>query len=898
MNTSENAEVPSATNNTVDNSQLSADSILTIGASHSSLSMIGQNTTFSHDASSVKTRSRESSIHSNQNHTAMASSPTTSYQGDSSLMHYDSFSIRNAVGHMKRRGFFTGSSDHHVHNSHGHSMTRQQRLNQDSIETIDWMKEEYREAKRKQNLFRKQSMNEQYARMHGFGASWLMFINRKLFYLKMAFYSAQGWILSFLIGVAAGVFAGMIDIGAEWMGSLREGLCWKFPWLSQKRCCVGTTEAICDSWLSWTDFMIPHATQTQQNLLAYAIYISSAAVMAGVSAWFVKRFARYAAGSGIPEAKTILGGAVIRGCFGIWTLIIKAIGLILSVGSGLSLGKEGPLVHVVCCCGNVFSRIFSKYHRNEAKKREILGAACAAGVAVAFGAPVGGVLFALEEACTYFPPKTLYRSFFASVIAALFLQLMNPHKTGKIVMFSMSYHTMWHWFELIPFMALAIIGGVLGALFNRANITVAKIRFRTFVKRLPIFEAVIVASLTAVLRFWNPFTRGSTNDLLAGLFNNSCDGEWSVDPLFRKACNLENYTVMIELILSGIIFFVLTIFTFGLRLPSGLFIPTLAMGACFGHVLGTLMKYLQETFPSHWFFSECQIGGETRACVLPGIYALTGAAACLSGVTRVTVSIVVIMFELTGGLEYIVPLMLTVVVSKWVGDAFEKESIYEMYIHEQGYPFIDNKVDLEPIEITKQIMTPMEHIEAVFTENFHVSDVRNMLSRSKVNGFPVLQRNNLIIGYITRASLTRALEKNKHQINVSTKIVFSKRQIRKAGGQPDASMTAYINRLNLSNYLETSPIQVSEYTTVSSVYNIFKALGIRYVLVTRNGELAGIVTKKDVVNFVSHGTHAMPFIPQMIDPNDDPTDLMDDDDVDDDESHHFGSVPTDEDGIA
>ena len=67
------------------------------------------------------------------------------------------------------------------------------------------------------------------------------------------------------------------------------------------------------------------------------------------------------------------------------------------MSSGLSLGKEGPLVHVACCIGNIAPRLFdSKYKRNEAKKREILSAASASGVSVAFGAPIGGVLFALE----------------------------------------------------------------------------------------------------------------------------------------------------------------------------------------------------------------------------------------------------------------------------------------------------------------------------------------------------------------------------------------------------------------------------------------------------------------------------------------------------------------------
>lgn len=130
------------------------------------------------------------------------------------------------------------------------------------------------------------------------------------------------------------------------------------------------------------------------------------------------------------QIKTILSGFIIRGYLGKWTLLIKTVTLVLVVSSGLSLGKEGPLVHVACCCGNFFSSLFSKYSKNEGKRREVsmlrvkprplqgtctcwlsrktwnwrelfasqvLSAAAAAGVSVAFGAPIGGVLFSLEE---------------------------------------------------------------------------------------------------------------------------------------------------------------------------------------------------------------------------------------------------------------------------------------------------------------------------------------------------------------------------------------------------------------------------------------------------------------------------------------------------------------------
>jgi len=121
------------------------------------------------------------------------------------------------------------------------------------------------------------------------------------------------------------------------------------------------------------------------------------------SASLVKSFAPYAAGSGISEIKCIIAGFVMKGFLGSWTLLIKSICLPLAIASGLSVGKEGPSVHYAVCTGNVISRFFDKYKRNAAKTREILSACAAAGVAVAFGSPIGGVLFSLEVTVFAYP---------------------------------------------------------------------------------------------------------------------------------------------------------------------------------------------------------------------------------------------------------------------------------------------------------------------------------------------------------------------------------------------------------------------------------------------------------------------------------------------------------------
>ena len=88
-----------------------------------------------------------------------------------------------------------------------------------------------------------------------------------------------------------------------------------------------------------------------------------------MSAFLVKSFAPYAAGSGISEIKCIVAGFVMKGFLGLRTLVIKSICLPLAIASGLSVGKEGPSVHYAVCTGNVISRLFNKYRRNAGKTR-------------------------------------------------------------------------------------------------------------------------------------------------------------------------------------------------------------------------------------------------------------------------------------------------------------------------------------------------------------------------------------------------------------------------------------------------------------------------------------------------------------------------------------------------
>lgn len=241
-----------------------------------------------------------------------------------------------------------------------------------------------------------------------------------------------------------------------------------------------------------------------------------------IAAILVKSFAPYAAGSGISEIKCIIAGFVMKGFLGAWTLLIKSIALPLAIASGLSVGKEGPSVHFAVCTGNVISRFFGKYKQSASKTREILTASAAAGVAVAFGSPIGGVLFSLEEMANYFPLKTLWRSYFCALVATGVLAALNPFRTGQLVMFQVGYDRTWHFFELIFFAFLGVFGGLYGAFVIKWNLRVAAFR-KKYLSQYPITESVVLAALTAILCYPNMFLKINMTEMMEILFR-ECEG--------------------------------------------------------------------------------------------------------------------------------------------------------------------------------------------------------------------------------------------------------------------------------------------------------------------------------------------------------------------------------------
>ena len=365
-----------------------------------------------------------------------------------------------------------------------------------------------------------------------------------------------------------------------------------------------------------------------------------------------------AAGSGVAEVKVINSGFVLHGYLGLKTLCTKTVALVFAVASGMSLGKEGPFVHIATCVGNIACRLFDKYDYNDSKRREILSAGAAAGVAVAFGAPIGGVLFSLEETSYFFPAKTLFRTFFCCITAALSLKFLNPYGTGKIVMFEVRYITEWELFEMVPFLVVAVIGGASGALFIKASVKWAR-TFRKIpaIKRWPLLEVVIVAIITGLVSYWNEYTKSPVAKLLFNLARPCVPGELDTMGLCPDSAD-DIPHILKELSIGFVIKALLTIITFGIKMPSGIYVPSMVVGGLMGRIVGHLVQALVLKYPEAAIFEGCGAIPYKASCVAPGVYALIGAGATMCGVTRLSVTLAVILFELTGSLEHVLPFSL------------------------------------------------------------------------------------------------------------------------------------------------------------------------------------------------------------------------------------------------
>ncbi|KAH6678357.1 chloride channel [Halenospora varia] len=531
-------------------------------------------------------------------------------------------------------------------------------------------------------------------------------------------------------------------------------------------------------------------------------------------------------GSGIPEIKTILSGFVIPHFLDFKVLVAKAVGSTFAVATGMCLGKEGPFVHISTSVGYLVAKQFPKYEENGRKMREMLSVACSSGLSVAFRAPIGRVLFSYEEISTYFPRKVLWRAFLCSLFAAVVLKALNPTGTGKLVLFETNYGVNYEPIHYLVFIFLGVAGGLFGGVFCQANFLWSKtFRKYSIISNHPVLELVLVVFVTALLQYPNPLTR-EPGDITIKQLLVSCEkpgGSWIC---IQEA--LEDKSRYYGWLFYGTtVKLILTIATFGCKVPSGIIIPALDAGALFGRLVGQLVPGIS-----------------------PGIFAMVGAAAFLAGISRMTVSLAVIMFELTGEVDYIPPFMIAILVAKWVADGLSSEGVYDLAQTVLGHPFLDGDHALKIVRnegsSVEELIPPTQTMREITVDVGSECKVSKSLLATKLAqlkarglmdaGLVLVDSNNYLHGYLAEGELDFAI----HEPGIL-----------KDGELVDLLFGP------LSAFVDRTPMTISAKAPMEYAVEMFARLGLRHLIITdeTNGKVLGVIIKKRLVLYLEGLKH-------------------------------------------
>ncbi|XP_036797043.1 chloride channel protein 1 isoform X1 [Oncorhynchus mykiss] len=435
-------------------------------------------------------------------------------------------------------------------------------------------------------------------------------------------------------------------------------------------------------------------------LIQYLAWVVYPMVLVMFASLFCNIVAPQAIGSGIPELKTILRGVVLKEYLTLKAFVAKVIGLTAGLGSGMPVGKEGPFVHIASICAAVLSKmmsIFSGVYENPCGYTDILTVGCAVGVGCCFGTPLGGVLFSIEVTSTYFAVRNYWRGYFAATFSAFIFRVLSVWNKDAVTITAL-FRTNFRMdfpFDLQELPAFAIIGiscGFLGAFFVYLNRQVVLVMRRQtaltrFLTKHRLIYPGAVTFVIATLTFPPGFGQFMAGELMPrecinSLFDNFTWTKLSATALppglGRSSAWLHpDVSVFLILLLFFVMKFWMSAVSTTMPIPSGAFMPVFILGAAFGRLVGEIMATL---FPNGILFD----GIVYR--ILPGGYAVIGAAALTGAVTH-TVSTAVICFELTGQISHILPMMVAVILANMVAQGLQP-SLYDSIIQVKKLPYL------------------------------------------------------------------------------------------------------------------------------------------------------------------------------------------------------------------
>lgn len=413
---------------------------------------------------------------------------------------------------------------------------------------------------------------------------------------------------------------------------------------------------------------------------------------------------------------------------------------------------------------------------SNASLRQLISAGAAAGMAVAFGAPVGGVLFALEEACSVWSKKTAWRCLLATAIAVFSMSQIFPALGGGYILSFSGIYPLSdrQWLFQLPFVVfMSAVSGLLGAFFNLMRRWMQRHRVSKRKHMLRVLEACFVALVSSsaflllprrfgqcldlpatweesqVLQYDCP--AGQYNDLATALFASapvtirSFLGLGSESEPINRICtaSMPCYYTLTALICVSMIYLALMVLSSGLAVPGGLFMPSAMVGGALGAFFGILINPI---VPMSWD-------------IQPGVYAIVGAAAMLAAVFRSSVSLVVILVEGTRGINFLPGILIAVIISNFIAHWIHPDGIYESELEVDGRVFFLRQEP--PGRLRNKTAESLMASPVVGLYEFEsVARVLQVLSSTTHNGFPVFASDRSgssarprLSGFILRSQL-------------------------------------------------------------------------------------------------------------------------------------------------
>ena len=452
--------------------------------------------------------------------------------------------------------------------------------------------------------------------------------------------------------------------------------------------------------LFWTIQKFLSAFPTWQKALIFPLITTLGGLISG---FLVFKFAPETKGSGIPYVKMTMArmGNMTR----IRSIVVKFFAGVAGIGTGLSLGREGPSVQLGAGAGALVGRLFKMSGTNQDK---LIAAGAGSAIGATFNAPIAGTIFVLEELVQKFTPALLFPVLVATVSAAS----LARHFLGSNPSFDQPKLQGGITLENIPVcIILGLVAGLLGVLFSKVIFFNNKL-FDKMSKIPNYFKPAIAGLAVGLIGLVIPYVLGS--------------GNFSVDLLLQH-----KFSLGLVLIIFIAKFFV-TPFCFGSGAAGGIFLPMLMLGSFLGYIVSTVCN-------SFGFHTD------------PIVIAILGMGAFLSAVARTPITAVVMVFEMTGGYSHILPIMLSAAIADLVAEKLNQKPIYASLIV-QNSKFGDAKILSE-----LKVQDYMHRDVKTLTPTMTILEASKKIAEYKYKVYPVINESGKILGVVTRYDVEDAI---------------------------------------------------------------------------------------------------------------------------------------------